>query len=202
MTSRAPRQSAAARTAQIAAAARAVALEAGLPAVTLRAVASAVGVAPALIAHYVPSMDEVVADAFAAIVAGELEEIDRIAEQSDDPRAAMAAVLRSLVVDDRRDVTLVWVQGWALGRRNEALAERVREATRDWRSFLAGLVTRGVSAGYYRTTDAETVAAQVLAMIDGLNAHSLVGWEGDDARLALLLRSVEVLVEAEPGSLG
>jgi AcrR family transcriptional regulator len=170
--------------------------------VTLRAVAGAVGVAPALIAHYVSSMDEVVADAFAAIVAEELAEMEGIAAGREDPAAATRAVLEALLDEDRRDVTLVWVQSWAFGRRNGSLAGRVRHATDDWRAFLSGLVARGVGAGVFRTRDADTVAAQLLAMIDGLNAHSLVGWQGGPTRLGLLLRSVEVLVEAEPGSLG
>jgi AcrR family transcriptional regulator len=62
MPSTPTRRSAAERVAQIADAARAIAIESGLSAVTLRAVASEVGVAPALVAHYAPSMDDLVAD--------------------------------------------------------------------------------------------------------------------------------------------
>ena len=59
---RAARKSPAERSAEIAEAARLLALEQGLTAVTLRAIAARAGVAPALVAHYQPSMDALVAD--------------------------------------------------------------------------------------------------------------------------------------------
>uniref|UniRef100_UPI0035B20C3D TetR family transcriptional regulator n=1 Tax=Microbacterium sp. TaxID=51671 RepID=UPI0035B20C3D len=62
MPSTATRRSAAERLQQISSAAQALAREAGLSAVTLRAVATEIGVAPALVAHYVPSMDALVGD--------------------------------------------------------------------------------------------------------------------------------------------
>ena len=55
--------------------ATALALEEGLAGVTMRAVASRIGVAPALVAHYEPNMDELVTSTFRAIVGGELDEL-------------------------------------------------------------------------------------------------------------------------------
>ena len=64
---RAARKSPAESSAEIADAARLVALEHGLAAVTLRSVAARVGVAPALVAHYQPNMDVLVAQTFGTI---------------------------------------------------------------------------------------------------------------------------------------
>ena len=64
---RASRKSPAERSAEIADAARQVALEHGLAAVTLRSIAARVGVAPALVAHYQPNMDALVASTFGTI---------------------------------------------------------------------------------------------------------------------------------------
>lgn len=121
--SRAIRKPAAERRADITAAAVALALEEGLAGVTMRAVATRIGVAPALVAHYEPNMDELVTSTFRAIVGGELDEL----EVQLSPIASAAEKLDLLVstlLDGSRDaVTHVWVDGWSLGRRNETLAE-------------------------------------------------------------------------------
>ena len=98
MPSTPTRRSAAERVAQIAGAARSIALESGLGAVTLRAVAGAVGVAPALVAHYAPSMDELVADTFSRVVGDELAEVIALADGCDSAADALSAVLASLPV--------------------------------------------------------------------------------------------------------
>ena len=201
MPSTPTRRSAAERVAQIAGAARAIAMEAGLSAVTLRAVATEVGVAPALVAHYVPSMDALVADTFAAVVGDELTEVIELAGRRASPAAALSAVLANLLDDGRADVTLIWVQSWSLGRRNDALAERVREQMDAWRRFLAGLIDRGRDVGDFRCDDSDAVAAQTLGMVDGLNAHSLVAWQDASERVHLLLRSVEPMLDLPAGSL-
>ena len=201
MPSTPTRRSAAERVAQIADAARAIALEAGLSAVTLRAVATEVGVAPALVAHYAPSMDELVADTFAAVVGDELAEVDELARRQAAPDRALAAVLASLLDEGRTEVTLIWVQSWSLGRRNEALAARVREQMDAWRRFLGEVIALGCAAGRFRCEDPDAVAAQTLGMVDGLNAHSLVAWQDASERVRLLLRSVEAMLDLSPGAL-
>ncbi|GAB3604540.1 TetR/AcrR family transcriptional regulator [Microbacterium aureliae] len=196
MPSTSSRRPAAERRAEIAAAAQALALESGLSAVTLRAIAQRMGVAPALVAHYVASMDEVVADAFTRIVDAELGELERLAGAQPEPGRALDVVLASLIDAARDDVTLVWVQSWALGGRNEVLAAAVREAMDRWRAFLAGILRGGRAEGAFRIADPDAVAAQILGMIDGVNAHSLVSWQDPAERLALLRRSVEALIGA------
>ncbi|MFB8147968.1 TetR/AcrR family transcriptional regulator [Microbacterium sp. NPDC056003] len=201
MPSTPTRRSAAERVAQIADAARAIALESGLGAVTLRAVATGVGVAPALVAHYVPSMDELVADTFSAIVGDELAEVIALAGNHRSAADALSAVLASLLDDGRGEVTLIWVQSWSLGRRNDLLAERVREQMDAWRRFLGGVLERGRTAGEFRCDDPDAIAAQTLGMVDGLNAHSLVAWQDASERVRLLLRSVEAMLDLPSGAL-
>ena len=201
MPSTPTRRSAAERLAQIGDAARAIATESGLSAVTLRAVATEVGVAPALVAHYVPSMDDLVADTFAAVVGDELAEVIALAADRGSAADALSGVLASLLDDGRAEVTLVWVQSWSLGRRNDALAARVREQMDGWRVFLGGILERGRGAGEFRCDDPAAIAAQTLGMVDGLNAHSLVAWQDASERVRLLLRSVEALLDLPPGAL-
>lgn len=201
MPSTASRRSAAERVAQISSAAQSIAREAGISAVTLRAVATEIGVAPALVAHYVPSMDVLVGDTFAAVVEEELAEVEILARGAASASDAITAVLATLLDEGRVEVTLIWVQSWSLGGRNEALAARVREQMDAWRVFLAGVIERGRAAGEFRCDDPTAIAGQILGMVDGLNAHSLVAWQDAAERTRLLLRSVEAMLDLEPGAL-
>src|SRR5918994_434664 len=110
MSSTRTRRSAGERIAEIGDAARAIALESGLNAVTLRGVAQQMGVASALVAHYAPSMNDLVAGTFASIVGAELVELEQLAAGEDGPSAALVSVLGSMLDEDRSEVTLIWVQ--------------------------------------------------------------------------------------------
>ncbi|WP_136707352.1 TetR family transcriptional regulator C-terminal domain-containing protein [Agromyces sp. H66] len=205
--SRAPRRSSARkspaeRTAEIAAAARGLALEHGLTAVTLRGVAARVDVTPALVAHYEPSMDALVAAAFTSIVADEIDEVERLVAGLPTPTARLGALLDTLLDGTRDDVTVVWVEAWALGRRNEQLAASVRSQMDAWQAVVQGIVEAGIASGEFRATDAAGIAWQVLGMIDGLNAQALVRWGDAGARGSLLGHAIEGMLGLARGALG
>jgi DNA-binding transcriptional regulator YbjK len=189
------------RRAEIAAAARATALAEGLQAVTQRAVAVQASVAPALVAHYVGSMDELVAETFSAIVADELSEVATLLQAEAGPCAKVAVLLETALNGSRQDVTLVWVQAWALGRRNEPLAEAVRQQMNDWQSLIRDVVDEGVRSSAFRCADPAAVAWHLLAMIDGLNAHALVRWGAAAAQESAAKRAAEALLGVDPGAL-
>ena len=200
--SRAARRPPAERRAELSAAARDVALADGLAAVTLRGVAARAGVAPALVAHYHPAMDELVASAFRAVVAAELDEVRGLLAPFDGPTARLAALLRTLLDGTREDVTLVWVEAWALGRRNEALAAAVRGEMDAWQALILSVIEEGVAAGGFRADDPAQAAWQLLGMIDGLNAQALVRWGAGGERGPALARAVEGMLGLERGALG
>ncbi|MDN3494952.1 TetR family transcriptional regulator C-terminal domain-containing protein [Planococcus sp. APC 4015] len=204
MTSKVPvvrsRRSPDERRAEIADAARRIALTRGPAAVTLRSVATEAGVAPALVAHYTPSMEDVVATAFATIVADELIEIEQLVSASGDALPRMQALLSTLLDDTRADVTLVWVQAWSLGS-NEALAAEVRIRMDDWAAFIEAEVRAGVASGVFSTRDPAAVARQMLGMIDGLNAHALVQWGPSLERRELMGLAVEAMLGVPTGAL-
>lgn len=198
---RAPRKAPAERAAELAQAARQIALEQGLSAITLRNVARRAGVAPGLVAHYYPTVEVLVAETFSSIVAAEIEEVSALVAGTRTPRQGLSLLLDTLLDERRLDVTAVWVEAWSLGRRNETLAVSVRDQMDAWQSVIKDLVTAGMAAGEFSTPDAESVAWQVLGMIDGLNAQALVRWNGVTDRHAHLARAVEVMVGAAPSSL-
>ncbi|MDN4597045.1 TetR/AcrR family transcriptional regulator [Leifsonia virtsii] len=199
--SRAARRPPAERRAELSAAARDVALADGLAAVTLRGVAARAGVASALVAHYHPAMDELVASAFTAVVGAELAEVRALLAASEGATAQLAALVGTLLDGSRDDVTLVWVEAWALGRRNEALAAAVREQMDAWQELILGIVEEGVSAGEFTVADPAQTAWQLLGMIDGLNAQALVRWGAGGDRAPALARAVEGMLGVSPGAL-
>jgi AcrR family transcriptional regulator len=183
---KAARKTPAERSAEITDAARAVALDQGLSALTLRSVATRIDVAPALVAHYQPSMDALLATTFGTIVGEELDEVGELVASLPTPRDQLAMLLETLLDGTRDDVTVIWVEAWALGRRNEALAATVRDRMDDWQGLIQGVVERGVAAGEFVTDDPAGVAWQTLGFIDGLNAQALVRW-GDSSRRGTLI---------------
>ena len=189
------------RRAELAAAARAVALEQGLDAVTLRAVAARAGVAPGLVAHYGDGMEELVAATFGDLVRAELDEVAALVRQRHDPAARIGLLLDTLLDGTRRDITLVWVQAWGIGARSDVLAARVRVEMDAWQEMIAAEIVRGMDAGVFTpgaAADPAAIAWHLLAMIDGLNAHSLVRWDAQPGRRTLTIRSVAGLLGIPP----
>lgn len=189
------------RRVEIAAAARAIALRQGLDAVTQRAVATEAAMTPALVAHYVASMDALVAETFAGIVADELTELRELLGEAGDPLCKLSLLLGTLLDGSRHDVTSVWVHAWALGRRNDALAAAVREQMDDWQRMIRDVLAEGTAAGVFRCDDPGDTAWHVLAMIDGLNAHALVHWGAPAVQVSLATQAVEAMLGLGSGSL-
>jgi AcrR family transcriptional regulator len=213
VTTRAQRKTPEERRADIETAARELALSNGLSAITLRGVASRAGITPALVAHYRPNMDALVAETFAGIVSSELREVAQLTDERASASAAGAAagagagaterlglLVATLLDGSRDDVTLVWVEAWALGRRNEALAASVREQMDAWQEVLRSLIATGAEAREFDVDDPAAAAWQLLGMIDGLNAQALVRW--GEGRRVLLTRALEGMLGLARGALG
>lgn len=199
---RAARKTPAERADLIAKAARDLAIEQGLAAVTLRAVAARAGVAPPLVAHYEPSMESLIARTFSTIVAAEIVELEGWIATRPTASAQLTALCGSLLDGSRNDVSIVWVEAWAIGRRNEALARAVREQMDAWQSVFQTIIEAGAARGEFDTEDAAAVAWQVLGMIDGLNAQALVRWRDPDARSSLIIHAIEGMLGLQRGALG
>ncbi|MBW4043087.1 MAG: TetR family transcriptional regulator [Acidobacteria bacterium] len=163
-----------------------VAFDLGLHAVTTANVAARMTVAERSVVVACPDADDLVATTFSRIVATELAEVKREVLAHPGPVRQLSVLLETLAEPVRADVDAVWLESWSLGRRNPTLGEAVRTEEGAWHVFVASVVRRGVKSGDYLDVDPDDVAAHLLAVIDGVNAYSLVGYRTDLDRLGLL----------------
>lgn len=183
-------------------AAVAVAFDEGLHAVSAEAVAARADTTPKVVLHHRPDIDAFVAEVFARIVGAELAEVKRVVLANPAPATQLAALLDTLALPVRMDVDSVWLESWSLGRRNHALGAAVRAEEGAWHTFVAAVIRRGVRSGDFLPADPDTVAHLLLAVIDGVNAYSLVGYHSDLDRMRLLVSVVRselgVMTDDEP----
>lgn len=168
----------------------------GLEGLTVRSVAAAVGVTPALVAHYRPVMDEFVADVFSSIVSAEREEVLAGFSTGSGLRADLLRLLESLLDDSREDVAIVWVQSWSLGARNEALGARVRHEMDLWQTGIEEAIRHALADEPTTTVDVSSAAWLLLAMVDGMSAHALVKWAPRD-RAELARRTLSAVLDGQ-----
>jgi AcrR family transcriptional regulator len=171
---------------EIVTAAVGVAFDLGLHAVTPSSVAARLGAPERAVTAAWPDADELVATTFSRVVAAELAEVKREVLAHPSPVAQLTVLLDTLAEPVRVDVDSVWLESWSLGRRNAALGDAVRAEEGAWHTFVAAVVRRGVKSGDHLDVDPDEVAAHLLAVIDGVNAYSLVGYRTDLDRLRLL----------------
>lgn len=189
------------RSAEIVDAAIAIAREHGLSAVTLRAVAARAEVASGLVPHYEPSIDQLVARVFREIVGAELAELVAEIGQIHNPVEQMRNLIVTLLGGGREEVTLIWVEAYALGRRNGALAAAIHTETQAWTNFVTRIIRAGTEAGQFQVAKPADTAWQLIGMIDGLNAQALVRRTDALHYVAQMARASEVLLGAKTGAL-
>lgn len=189
------------RAAEIVAAATAVAREQGLSAVTLRAVAERAGITSGLVAHYQPSMDELVARVYTDLVEEEVRDVERVVAAAADPAHRLGALIDTLMDGARDELTVVWVEGWAMARRSDALADAVRAQMQRWQSLVEDIVAEGCRTGAFSTAEPGEVAWELIGMIDGLNAQSLARGTDTTRFARRTARAAEALVGARPGTI-
>jgi AcrR family transcriptional regulator len=188
------------RAVEIRDAACAIARESGLNSVTLRAVAARIGVAPALVAHYEPSMEALLAASFTQIVQSELADVSG-GIPAHHPTQALRELISTLLEPGREETTAVWLDAWSLGRRVGVISDAVRQQMDAWQDFVREIVQAGLASGEFVTDEPDTVAWQLVGMIDGLNAQALVHYRDASSRSRLIVRAMELALGLPVGAL-
>lgn len=178
------------REAQITAAAITLARAEGLAALTLRGVASTIGVAPSLVAHYRPSMEDLVGETFRAVATAEVREVAAVTAVAQDPVGRLRTLLTCIADPARDDVATLWADAWSIGRTNDRLAAAARSVMDAWQHLATSIVADGVRAGVMRADDPDEVARLLFALVDAANGYALVGYLDRPAREHLVRATV------------
>jgi hypothetical protein len=146
-------------------------------------------------------MESLVAGTFTAVVAAELADVAAMIDAHPTSTKRLSLLIDTLQDGSRDDLTLIWVDAWSLGRRSEVLAAAVRAQMDAWESFITGVLVAGCESGEFTTDEPGTVAWQLLGMIDGLNAQSLVHFRDAPSRGGLIAHAIEHELGLAPGAL-
>jgi AcrR family transcriptional regulator len=155
-------------------AASVLALAEGLESLTLRRVADALGVVPGLVNHYFRSVEDLVAEAFAAAAYGEFSALFDVVDEAGTPMERMRALIGLLVSDDRDDISLLWIDAWNASRRRPALHAEVSRQMLVWQERVADLISAGVTDAAFRATDPFAAATRIMAVSDAFSLQAAV----------------------------
>lgn len=166
---------------------------------TLRQVATEAGVSMGLVQHYFESKDEMLAFALEAISERVAQRIaERILAMGRTPGAsalARAVLVEMLPLDEQRrleaQVSFAFLARAAVV---PGIAGRLREESRRLLEFLAAQIQRGSASLPPREATQE--AESLIALVDGLAAHTLAGFHRPDTALAVLERRLGQLFPA------
>lgn len=162
------------RREEIRAAAAQVALQEGLGRITSRRIASVVGVKSGLITHYFPSIDQLVAEAFAEVV--EQERVKLVAATSPLPDSIekIRQTLAAYVSVDRDPLSLLWLDAWREAADRPMIREVVVEQMEHDVAAMEALIQEGVSAGDLLIDSPVRAAMRILSILDGHVVSSAV----------------------------
>ena len=139
-------------------------------------------------------VEAVAGEAYQVLSVAEIAEVRRTVLANPSPVAQMRALLAWLATPPE-DSDAIRLEAWALSRRNPALRTAVQGNESAWHALVASVVRRGARSGDFPQTDADEIAAQVISLVDGINAYQLIGYRSDFDRTRLLTR----LLRAELG---
>lgn len=185
-----------ARRAEIVSAVIELIAQEGAEGVTVRKAATAAGVSAGALAHYFESKDELLAAAFAEIVARGNYRLRALSPDRDVEELLFQALLASLPLTRvRRIEARVWLAFLDRALVREEAGALLREVYAEWRRLIGEIVTRGQREGRFRADlDPGETATRLIAAVDGLTLQVVF----DPAALAPddLRRLVHAHVEA------
>ncbi|WP_102193811.1 TetR/AcrR family transcriptional regulator [Microbacterium aurantiacum] len=181
------------RAAEILSAAKQIARADGLGALAVRPIAAVAQVTPGLVTHYF-SLDELISKAYTALAADEYGAMIKAFESLPGPIEKLDAVLESSLSEEYAAVNFMWVESWAIARRNPHLKSALREQAAVWHQLISDIVEEGVRHGEFHVDDAQATAWQLLALIDGTSAHASMRDIDDPLTASTLRRSAAAIL--------
>lgn len=195
------RMSPARRREAIAATACQLALTEGLQNLTHRNIAAQLGVTHALVVHYEPSIESLRLRVYQELLRAEFETVESHVAGYPDAVHKLSEVIRLMSRPGREDYAGVWLDGWSLGRRHQETADTVRAMMDRWQAMVAAILELGTSEGVFDVPDADSCAWEIIALLDGFNAHTVVGYRDREQYRARIAAPIEARVNVAPGTL-
>ena len=185
----------------IAAAAQQLALTEGLQNLTHRNVAAKLGVTHALVVHYEPSIESLRLRVYQDLLQSEFAAVS--SQVARHPRAVhqLSELIRLTSRPGREDYAGVWLDGWSLGRRHPETADAVRHMMDRWQAMVAAILEQGDSDGDFDVPGADGCAWEIIALLDGFNAHTIVGYRDPRQYRERIAAPIEARLNVTPGTL-
>jgi len=168
-------------------AARTVIVAKGLAAVSVREIAREAKISSGTVTHHFPSIDELLNAVLRAEATRFHEVRSQILAKRRSALEGLFALGEGLFADrrDLREYWALWLDHWARAAHDRSLASWQSQDYAAWRELIAGLVTEGIEHGEFRPVDAVALAADLVALMDGLALQAFFQVEGvslDEAR--------------------
>lgn len=155
------------RRREIVSAAARLAGKAGLSSISLRSVAQEAGVAPGLVNHYFPAVEQLVAEAFAQVGAEDLTEQFAAIRRESAPVQQMRQYLQAALADEPGSMRLLAVEACYLARFQPLLSDALTVLFDAWDAEMSRLIDAGIRKGAFRSDDPMKSAIHIFALIDG-----------------------------------
>lgn len=155
------------RRREIVAAAARLAGKAGLSGISLRSVAQEAGVAPGLVNHYFPAVEQLVAEAFAQVGAEDLMEQFAAIRRESAPVQQIRLYLQAALADEPGSMRLLAIEACYLARFQPLLSDALTMLFDAWDAEMSRLIDVGVRKGAFRSDDPMKSAIHIFALIDG-----------------------------------
>lgn len=140
----------------------------GIAATTVRDVAAEVGTSSGLIHHYVDSMDELIAEAFARAAGDDLRATVEAVALGRDAIESLICFFDSYARTDRDSGMQLWLDAWSEAPRRPALQRISRQLNVEWQALLAEVIDRGIAEGSMSCADSRAASWRIISLLDGL----------------------------------
>ncbi|GAA1660343.1 TetR/AcrR family transcriptional regulator [Fodinicola feengrottensis] len=143
--------------------------ERGIAGTRAAEIAKALGVSTALIFYHFGTIENLVAQAFAAAAEQDLAALDRtLKKTSGGAEKRLRAVLRQYGPTGDAAGWTLWIEAIAAGLRDPILGDVAQRLDLRWRETVADLIVEGVASGEFRCADPRAAAWRLTSLLDGL----------------------------------
>lgn len=141
-------------------------IEKGLENVKTRELTTQLGLSRSHIYHYFPDWASLSLEACARFAQQDLQAFTHEIDQLPFPQR-LNAFIASYLPKEPDAVWQLYSSLWRKATTETAYAELATQLTQQWQALMAGIIRDGISAGVFREADAEQVARQLSAMLNG-----------------------------------